>query len=125
MADLQKALAAFKLMVTDLDPNTECSISEKPVQGSFPITLKRGGEEQVIKVAEKELLAIESDEKVHQKLEDRIMSALDELPEVYEEPIEPEDEEEEDEELEFDEELEEDEEEDTEDDEEEEEEESE
>ncbi len=109
MADLQKALAAFKLMVADLDPNTECSVPETPVQGNYPVTLKRGGEEHVIQIAEKDLLAIESDEKVHQTIEDRIMSTLDDLPEVFagkEAPAEEEDEEE----LEIDDETEEDEE---------------
>jgi hypothetical protein len=110
MADLQKARSAFLAMVKDLDPDVECSIAAKPVQGSYLVTLSREGEEQVVKVSEKELATFEADENLHQKLEERVLTAIDELPggfaeaedeeEEFEEEGEDEEEEEEEEDLE-------------------------
>ena len=80
MADLQKARLALMAMVKELDPDVECNIASKAAQGSYVVTLTRGGEEQMVKVSEKELGTFEADEKLHQKIEERLLTAIDELP---------------------------------------------
>src|SRR5687768_10877337 len=80
MADLQKARLALMALVKELDPDVECNIASKAAQGSYVVTLTRGGEEQMVKVSEKELGNFEADEKLHQKIEERLLTAIDELP---------------------------------------------
>jgi|RhiMethySRZTD1v2_1073278.scaffolds.fasta_scaffold592005_2 hypothetical protein len=80
MADLQKTRLALMALVKELDPDVECNIAAKAVQGSYVMTLTRGGEEQMVKVSEKELSSFENDEKLRQKIEERVLTAIDELP---------------------------------------------
>jgi len=117
MADIQKARSAFVAMVRGLDPDLDCTIPPKSNNGTFLVTLSRQGEEQIVKVAEKELISFETDERLHQKLEERVLSAIEELPapfgldsaaieepdeeeEIEEDPIDDDDDEEEDEDIE-------------------------
>ncbi len=92
MADPKKARLAFMEMVEDLDPNVECVIPPKAVQGSYNVELTRGDEKQVVKVSEKDLLALEGDEDVRQKVEERVMAAIEKLPEAFEQEEEEEEE---------------------------------
>lgn len=87
MADFSKARAAFLNLVEELDPDLQCSISDEPSHGNFQIELSRGesGERQFLKVSEEELLALEQDDRETQmKLEERILTTLDLLPDDYE-----------------------------------------
>jgi hypothetical protein len=84
MADLKKARLAFMEMVEDLDPNVECVIPPKAAQGNFSIELSRGDEKQVVKITEKDFLALELDEDVRQKVEERVMASIEKLPEAFE-----------------------------------------
>ncbi len=118
MADLQKARLALVALVKELDPDVECNIASKAVQGNYVVTLTRGGEEQMVKVSEKELTNFENDDKLHQIIEERVLTAIDELPggfdpeeDTEEEDFDEEDMEEDDEDLEDDDDAEEEEEE--------------
>jgi hypothetical protein len=86
MADIKKARAAFMEMVEDLDPEVKCMFPAKATQGNYVIELSREGddEKQTVKVSEKDLLNLEEDEDVRQKLEERVMAAVDKLPEPSE-----------------------------------------
>jgi hypothetical protein len=92
MADLKKARLAFMEMVEDLDPNVECVIPPKATQGNFNIELSRGDEKQVVKISEKDFLALELDEDVRQKVEERVTASIEKLPEAFEQEEEEEDE---------------------------------
>ncbi len=83
MADLKKARSTFMELIEDLDPNVECTIPPKPVQGNFLVELTRADEKQTVKVSEKEILALEDDEDVRQKVEERVLAAIDKLPEAF------------------------------------------
>jgi hypothetical protein len=93
MPDLKKARMAFMELIEDLDPAVECVIPPKPAQGNYLIELTRADEKQVVKVSEKELMAIEDDEDIRQKLEERVTSAIEKLPEAAAEAADEEDEE--------------------------------
>jgi len=86
MADIKKARAAFMELVEDLDPEVKCMFPAKATQGSYVIELSREGddEKQTVKVSEKDLLNLGGDEDVRQKIEERVMAAIDKLPEPAE-----------------------------------------
>jgi hypothetical protein len=85
MADIKKARAAFLEMVEDLDPDVKCTFPQKATQGNYLIELARGDEKQVVKVNEKDLAKFEDDDDLRQKIEERVMAAIDKLPEPPEE----------------------------------------
>ena len=91
MADIKKARSTFLELIEDLDPDVECVIPPKPSQGNYLIELSRADGKQVVKVSEKELLAIE-DEGVRQKVEERVLTAIEKLPDASGDEDEEEDE---------------------------------
>ena len=81
MPDLKKARASFLELVEDLDPDVKVTFPAKATQGNYLVELTRGGEEkQVVKVSEKDLLKLEDDEDLRQVIEERVLSAIDKLP---------------------------------------------
>jgi hypothetical protein len=81
MPDLKKARASFLELVEDLDPDVKVTFPAKATQGNYLIELTRGGEEkQVVKISEKDLLKLEDDEDLRQVIEERVLSAIDKLP---------------------------------------------
>jgi uncharacterized membrane-anchored protein YjiN (DUF445 family) len=87
MADLKKARASFLELVEDLDPDVKVTFPAKATQGNYLIELTRGDAEvkQVVKVSEKDLLKLEDDEDLRQVIEERVLAAIDKLPDDGEE----------------------------------------